>query len=63
MTKAHWIQRAHILRPDEYICSNCGGNTDRRQNECPYCGAEMRGIKYDPFEVDEMEMLEEIFND
>jgi hypothetical protein len=30
---------------------------------CPHCGAKMRGSKYDPQHIDELEMMDLIFGD
>ena len=63
MKKAHWIHRTHLFRDDEYECSSCGNITDKPYKVCPYCNAHMKGSKYDPFDVEEIEMLDEILED
>ena len=60
---AHWIQRTHLFRKDEYECSACGGRVDKPYKTCPNCGLPMKGSKYDPSWVDEMEAMEAIFDD
>ena len=55
---AHWIQKTHLLRRDEYICSACGRAAKKAYGNCPSCGADMRGKKYDPSWVDEAEILD-----
>lgn len=55
---AHWIQKTHLLRRDEYICSACGRAAKKAYRNCPSCGADMRGKKYDPSWVDEAEILD-----
>lgn len=60
---ARWIQRTHVFRKDEYECSYCGHRVDKPIKECPFCGKIMKGSKYDPSWVDEMEMIDEIFDD
>ena len=54
---AKWIKRTHVFRRDEYVCSACGCITARPGRTCPGCGAAMKGSKYDPNWVDEMERL------
>lgn len=59
----HWIQRTHLFRKDEYECSVCKCRTDEPYKACPHCGLPMKGSKYDPSWVDEMEMIDAIFDD
>ena len=63
MEKAHWIHRTHFFRNDEYECSSCRYITDKPYKVCPNCNASMRGSKYDPFDMDEIEILDEIIGD
>lgn len=58
-----WIRHTHLFRKDEYECSACGFNTDKPYRVCPRCGLEMKGPKYDPSWVDEMEMMDAIYDD
>ena len=60
---AHSIQRTHLFRKDEFECSSCGHRTDKPYKTCPYCNTPMKGSKYDPSWVDEMEMFDAIFDD
>ncbi len=60
---AHWTQRTHMFRRDEYECSACGACSDRPYEVCPHCGAQMRGSKYDPSWVDEMAIIDMILED
>ena len=60
---AHWIQHTHLFRKDEYECSACGFKADKPYRICPSCGLPMKGSKYDPSWVDEMEMMDAIFDD
>ena len=55
---AHWIQRTHLLRSDEYECSACGRRFDKPYAQCPNCGKNMKGSKYDPSWVDEAEIMD-----
>ena len=57
---AHWIQHTHIFRKDEYECSACGCLADKLYKTCPHCGLPMKGSKYDPSWVDEMETIDAI---
>ena len=60
---ARWIQRTHLFRDDEYECSSCGRKTEKPFQLCPCCGARMKGSEYDPSWVDEMELLDALFED
>lgn len=60
---AHWIRRTHLFRKDEYECSFCGVRMDKPYKTCPGCNLPMKGSKYDPSWVDEMELLDAIFED
>lgn len=61
--RAYWIQHTHLLRRDEYECSNCRRIQGRAFGRCPSCGAKMRASKYDPSWVDEAAMIEIIIDD
>lgn len=65
MAKKHgkWIQHTHFLKNDEYECTNCGYIADRPYATCPSCGNDMNGSDYDPEWVDEMEIIDMIFDD
>ena len=60
---AHWIQKTHMFRKDEYQCSACGFLTRKPAAACPRCGAKMKGAKFDPSWVDEMAAFDAIFED
>lgn len=60
---AKWTQKTHLFLKDEYECSACGARTDKPYRTCPRCGLPMRGSKYDPSWVDEMEAIDAIFDD
>lgn len=61
--KAYWIQRTHLFRADEYICSDCGTECDEPYEVCPGCGSRMGNAKYDPSWVDEAEGLSALLDD
>lgn len=61
--KARWIQKTHLFRADEYICSACKFTTLTPSSQCPCCGRMMKGKKYDPNWVDEMEFMDAIWGD
>ncbi len=63
MLKAKWIRKTHLLRPDEYICSDCGRSFAKPYARCPSCGASMGRTKYDASWVDEIEGFSAIFED
>ena len=58
--KPYWIYQTHFFRNDEYECSFCGNCSDKPYKECPFCGSSMKGSKYDPFDVDEMDIIDDI---
>ena len=60
---AYWIQRTSVFREDVYECSACGYISDRPYMPCPNCGRPMKGTKYDPSWVDEMEAMDAFFDD
>ncbi|MCQ2400791.1 MAG: hypothetical protein MJ059_02580 [Lachnospiraceae bacterium] len=60
---AYWIQKTHLLRSDEYICSVCGHTANNAYKQCPSCGSNMGRNKYDPSWVDEAEMMDIFFED
>lgn len=63
MKSAHWTQRTHLFRADEYICSGCKAVSDKPYRICPSCGAPMKKAKYDPSWVDEAEGLSALLDD
>ena len=60
---AIWIQKTHIFRRDEYICSNCGCRLHEHPLVCPRCNSVMDGSHYDPNWVDELEEIDMIIDD
>ena len=63
MKPAYWIQRTHLFRADEYVCSACSASFAKPQRNCPSCGAPMKKTKYDPSWVDEAEFLSAMLDD
>lgn len=63
MKKPHWTRHTHLFQKDEYACSVCHRISDKPNKICPNCGSPMKGSKYDPSWVDEMETLDAIFDD
>ena len=63
MKHVHWIQKAHLFRPDEYICSWCDASYGKPYKVCPTCRSEMGKSKYDPSWVDEAEGLSALLDD
>ena len=61
--QGHWIHHARLLRVDYWECSVCGAVVDRPAAKCPKCGSGMHGEKYDPQWVDELEIMDAIFDD
>ncbi|MBQ6392319.1 MAG: hypothetical protein IJH60_02295 [Eubacterium sp.] len=60
---AKWIHRTHLFRRDDYECSACGSRADKPYKLCPCCGLPMKGSKYKPSWVDEMEAIDAILDD
>lgn len=63
MKTAHWIQRTHLFRADEFICSVCKASSSKPYAACPACGTAMKKAKYDPSWVDEAESLSAMLDD
>ena len=63
MKSAHWIQRTHLFRVDEYICSACRVSCKKPYKECPSCGALMKKAKYESPWADEAEGLTAILDE
>ena len=40
MKSDSWIQKTHLFRRDEYICTACRAVCDKPYSLCPVCGAE-----------------------
>lgn len=60
---AHWIQKTHLFRSDEYICSACNYKAKKAERLCPGCSSIMKNCKYNPNWVDEIEMAELLFHE
>ena len=63
MKTARWIQKTHLFRADEFVCSACGRAFARATQRCPNCGAVMKRTKVDPSWVDEAEGLSALLDD
>jgi predicted amidophosphoribosyltransferase len=63
MKAAHWTQRTHLFRADEFICSECRSASDKPYRVCPACGSPMKKTKYDASWVDEAEGLSALLDD
>ena len=63
MKQARWIQKTHLFRADEYVCSRCGAAADKPYKICPNCLSVMGGSEYDPSWVDEAEELSALLDD
>ena len=60
---ACWIQKTHLFRADEYICSSCQASYKEPYSKCPSCSAHMKKSKYDPNWVDEIETMSAMMDD
>ena len=63
MKAAHWIQKTHLFRADEFICSACGSVFGKPFKVCPACGSTMKKAKYAAPWVDEAEGLSALLDD
>ena len=63
MKRIHWIQKTHLFRADEYICSGCGASCRKPYRICPNCLSKMGKTSYDPSWVDEAEGLSALLDD
>ena len=60
---AYWIRRTHVFRNDEYVCSVCNAKSDKPYTVCPCCGRPVKGSRYDPSWVGEMELTDVILEE
>lgn len=58
-----WIQKTHLFRKDEYICSACRAPCDKPYQICPNCGTEKTKVSYDASWVDEAEEMSIMLDD
>ena len=63
MSAAHWIQRTHLFRSNEFICSACRSVSDKPYKSCPACGEPMKKTTYGPSWEEEVEGLSAILDD
>ena len=63
MKEAHWIQKTHLFRADDFICSVCGFVSDEPYMVCPGCGKPMKKERYEASWVDEAEGLSALIDD
>ncbi len=63
MKHVRWIQKTHLFRADEYICSRCGASYGKPYKVCPNCQSEIDKSKYDSSWVDEAEGLSALLDD
>ena len=58
-----WIQKTHLFKADEYICSRCGAAYSKPYKVCPNCQSVMGRSKYDPSWADEAEGLSALLDE
>ncbi len=63
MRKGRWVQKTHLFRADEFICSECRVSYPKPYSVCPSCGTDMKKTKYDPSWVDEAEGMAALLDD
>ncbi|MBO4637103.1 MAG: hypothetical protein J5685_08165 [Clostridiales bacterium] len=61
--KGYWIKEERLFRSDSYVCSVCKKRFSKASSTCPSCGAVMTKTKNDPGWVDDLEMIDAIFDD
>ena len=61
--KPHLIVEEHYFAKDKYICSVCGYVDTNEFDVCPSCGAHLEKKSTDPKWADELEIMDEIFDD
>jgi rubrerythrin len=59
----YWIQKTHLLKADEFICSACGYKAKSAKKTCPNCGTVISKVKYDASWAEEAELLDAIWDD
>ncbi len=63
MKAACWIQKTHLFRADEYICSAFGAVSGKPYKVCPACGSTMKKAKDEASWVDEAEGLSALLDE
>ena len=63
MKQDFWIQKTHLFKRDEYICTVCRAVCDKPYQVCPVCGAEKTKVSYDASWVDEAEVMSIMLNE
>ncbi len=63
MKRIHWIQKTHLFRGDEYICSQCMASYGKPYKVCSNFQSAMGKPKYNPSWVDEAEGLSALLDD
>ena len=58
-----WIQKTHLFRKDEFICSACRAACDKPYQICPVCGTEKTKVSYEASWVDEAEEMSIMLDD
>lgn len=58
-----WIQKTHLFRKDEFICSACRAVCDKPYQMCPVCGTEKTRVSYEASWVDEAEEMSIMLDD
>ena len=56
--KGRWIKHSHLFKRTEFECSVCKTRFNAKASRCPACGALIRGEKYEPDWVEEMEFYD-----
>ena len=59
----YWIRRTHLLRRDEYICSECRAVSQKPYAHCPRCGTKLSREKSDLHWIAEAELMDFVLDD
>jgi Zn finger protein HypA/HybF involved in hydrogenase expression len=61
--RGYWKVQEHLSGDATFQCSRCKGVFQNREAFCPKCHSENKKVSYDPVWVDEIEMMDAIFDD
>ena len=59
----YWIRKTHLMRADEFVCSECGVLSPKPYKVCRNCGTRLEKTSYSPSWVDEMEKFSSLMDD
>ena len=59
----YWIKQNHLFGPPTYKCHACKSVVDKPEDVCPMCHARVVDKKEDPVWVDEISVIDSIFDE